>query len=425
MGDKELTVVKGQPPSTEIREKLAQEGKPVCLAFSCGKDSVAAWIALRDAGVEVVPAYMYYIPGLAFIDEQIAKYEDHFETKIQQYPHPMLAHALQNAGFQPPQRVPMLAAIDMPAIDYQGMWDLIVEDLGMDEDTWRADGVRAADSIVRRASFTKHGAMKPTTRKVSPIYDWLKAKVLQVIEDDKAPLCNDYEVFGRSFDGYDARFTAPLKQTYPEDYEKLREWFPLLDTDQFRWEKMGSPKTIPNKKNKQERPSKQQARATTIKDRAKAEQKRFNTAIEADMWLCFAFSTQEEFGEWQAKFGPMDNHARIWAPDVDWSPWKPQKPLGEIGPDIIEQEELPEPPEEAVSDSFAEDCYTDLENIRLALMDADNNLREGHSAWESGIYILLVFPTMQDKEQWVDQMGLAQFGMKYMNGSAVLKVWNP
>lgn len=39
------------------------------LAFSRGKDSIAAWRALRDAGVEVKPFHLYLVPGLAFADE--------------------------------------------------------------------------------------------------------------------------------------------------------------------------------------------------------------------------------------------------------------------------------------------------------------------------------------------------------------------
>ena len=241
MAEDGLTVIKGQPPSSEIRERLAREGKPVCLAFSCGKDSLAAWIALKHAGVEVVPAYMYYIPGLRFVDDQIRAYEDHFQVRIRQYPHPLLMHSLAAAAFQPPARVPVLAAADVPQIGYETMWDLIVEDLGM-AGAWRADGVRAAASIQRRASFVKHGVIKPKSRKVSVIADWLKGKVVEVIKADRAPLSADYEVFGRSFDGLDARFSAPLRRAYPDDFERLRRWFPLIDVDQLRWERLGDPK---------------------------------------------------------------------------------------------------------------------------------------------------------------------------------------
>ena len=61
------TTIEGQPTSAEVRESLAAEGRPVLLAFSRGKDSIAAWLALRAAGVDVIPYHMYLVPDLAFV----------------------------------------------------------------------------------------------------------------------------------------------------------------------------------------------------------------------------------------------------------------------------------------------------------------------------------------------------------------------
>jgi len=71
------TIVKGQPPSTEIRRRLKAEDRPVLVAMSLGKDAIATNIALREAGIETHLAYMYYIPGdegqttLQFIENTI------------------------------------------------------------------------------------------------------------------------------------------------------------------------------------------------------------------------------------------------------------------------------------------------------------------------------------------------------------------
>jgi 3'-phosphoadenosine 5'-phosphosulfate sulfotransferase (PAPS reductase)/FAD synthetase len=233
--DPDLTIVKGQPTSAEVRAKLKAEGKPVLLAFSTGKDSVAAWIALKNEGIEVVPAYLYCIPDLKFVDEEIARYEDHFQTRVHQYPHPMLWQWLSRHVHQPPERIPTLVAANLQEPSPVETWDMIAESLGM-ADSWRADGIRAADSIVRRASLTRHGVMKPSNMKVSPIHDWKKAKVLRAIEEDGAPLSRDYEVFGRSFDGADYRFTKPMKEHYPEDFATMKRWLPLLEADHMRTE---------------------------------------------------------------------------------------------------------------------------------------------------------------------------------------------
>lgn len=67
------TAIKGQPPSSEIRKRLAAQGKPVLVAFSTGKDALACELALRDAGVETRLAYLYYIPGLSFVEETLSE----------------------------------------------------------------------------------------------------------------------------------------------------------------------------------------------------------------------------------------------------------------------------------------------------------------------------------------------------------------
>lgn len=230
------TVVKGQPPSTEIRERLKAEARPILVAMSLGKDAIATNIALREAGIETRLAYMYYIPGsqgrttLRFIEDTIHSLEDAFGQQIHCYPHPSLYRWLNNYVYQPPERLAVIEAAQFPHIEYAQLWQLIRADLGLPDDTWVADGVRAADSIVRRASFTRHGAMKPGSRKVSPIYDWQKHEVMDAINSASIPLPVDYNWFGRSFDGIDRRFLEPLRDHAPEDYQRVLDWFPLADT---------------------------------------------------------------------------------------------------------------------------------------------------------------------------------------------------
>jgi hypothetical protein len=57
-------VIDGAQPSTAVRAEQARQGRPVLLAFSRGKDSLAAPLALRDTGVEVRPFHLYLIPDL-------------------------------------------------------------------------------------------------------------------------------------------------------------------------------------------------------------------------------------------------------------------------------------------------------------------------------------------------------------------------
>ena len=187
------TVIRNQGTSLAVREKLAADGRPVLLAFSCGKDSIAAWLAMRDMGIEVVPAYLYYVPGLRFVDEELDYFEQKFQTRIKRYPHPSLYRWLNNAVFQAPERLRYIEAARLPEPSYEQMWDFIRADVGLDKSTWCADG-------------TRHHIELPC----------------------------DYAWFGRSFDGIDKRFTKVLKDKAPDDYATLLEWFPLLEVDHVR-----------------------------------------------------------------------------------------------------------------------------------------------------------------------------------------------
>lgn len=237
------TIIKGQPTSAEVRAILAAEGRPVLVAFSGGKDAIAAELALQDAGIETVLAHLYYIPGrepgrtLDFVEQGLTDLEQALGKPIHRYPHPSFYRWLNNFVFQPPERCEVIEAAQLPIPDYQVMWELIRADLNLPADTWVADGVRAADSIVRRASFARHGVMKAGSRKVSPVADWLKAEVLDRIAAAGIQLPVDYQLFGRSFDGIDHRFLKPISEHFPDDFARILDWFPLADLELFRAER--------------------------------------------------------------------------------------------------------------------------------------------------------------------------------------------
>jgi 3'-phosphoadenosine 5'-phosphosulfate sulfotransferase (PAPS reductase)/FAD synthetase len=236
------TIIRDQPASTETRATLKAENRPVLVAFSGGKDSIAAELALQDAGIETHLAYLYYIPGktpgktLDFVEQGLEDLSQKLGKQIHRYPHPSLYRWLNNFVFQTPERCEIIEAAGLPKITFEQIWGAIKDDLGLAPDTWVADGVRAADSIVRRASFIRHGVMKPNSHKVSPIADWLKGEVMARIGQADIQLPIDYEWFKRSFDGLDYRFLKPIHDNAPEDFAQILEWFPLADLGLFRHE---------------------------------------------------------------------------------------------------------------------------------------------------------------------------------------------
>ncbi|WP_205661030.1 hypothetical protein [Amycolatopsis vastitatis] len=227
--------IDGITPSDQIRAQIAAEGKPVLLGFSRGKDSLASWLAMREAGIAVVPYHLYLIPGLRFVEESLAFYEDFFGTKILNLPHPSLYRWLNAFVFQPPERCSIIEAAQFPEPTYQELAEEIRDDLDL-PGAWNADGVRAADSPNRRMAMVTHGPLKEQTRRVSIVWDWRIADVRAALDRHACPLPPEYEWFGRSFDGLDFRFLDKIRRHAPEDYQRILDWFPLADLEVFRRE---------------------------------------------------------------------------------------------------------------------------------------------------------------------------------------------
>lgn len=235
--------IKAPPPrimnGADVCRFIRQETGPrALLAFSRGKDSIAAWLELRKHFDEIVPLFWYLVPDLEFELESLDYFERFFGTKIHRLPHPSLNRLLNNFVFQSPERCAIIEAADLPIYTYEDCRSDLCEELGI-ERTPNATGVRATDSPMRRMAYEKHGLYRPSAQTFLPIGDWNKARTLEAITRAGIELPDDYRMFKRSFDGIDFRFTSKLKQHRPRDFARVLDWFPLIEADLFRYERMG------------------------------------------------------------------------------------------------------------------------------------------------------------------------------------------
>lgn len=205
------------------------------LSFSCGKDSWAAWLSARDH-FDFQPYYLYLVPGLEFVEDYLGYAEKILGKRILRLPHPSFYRWLNFAIFQAPERRRIIHAAGFEAFDYADMRDAVIEDCGLPENAWVADGVRAADSPMRRAALLKSQGINANRRQFSPCWDWNKARLLQELQAANIKLPIDYKVFGRSFDGLDLRFLIKIREHFPRDYTRILDWFPLVDMEIARYE---------------------------------------------------------------------------------------------------------------------------------------------------------------------------------------------
>ncbi|MFF8876126.1 hypothetical protein, partial [Streptomyces massasporeus] len=105
----------GITPSKQMLDDLAAEGRPVILNFSRGKDSVAVWIELERRNMQVIPIHKSIVPGLKFVEDDLKRYEDYFQTHIVDLPADAFYRMLNNLTFQPPERCAIIEAAGFPS----------------------------------------------------------------------------------------------------------------------------------------------------------------------------------------------------------------------------------------------------------------------------------------------------------------------
>ena len=220
--------------SAELCAGMAKECDTAILAFSTGKDSIAAWLQLRKYFKRVVPYYCYFVPGLAFVEESLKYYEDFFGCHIYRLPHRSFFRFMINYVDQPPRRVNVIENADLANDETWNdstIGEVIRKCAGLSDGAYVATGVRMADSPLRRIGIKTHGAINHNAKRFYPVYDWKKEDLIREFDDAGVKLPVDYRMFGRTFDGLDYRFLEPLRRWYPEDYARLLDWYPFADLE--------------------------------------------------------------------------------------------------------------------------------------------------------------------------------------------------
>ena len=220
----------------ETIARVREHQSETLLAFSTGKDAIAAWLAIRDSFEAVHPYYLYLVPGLEFVEESLAYYEQYFGVKVVRLPHPSLHRWLNNYTFQPPERCLVIDQAGLPNHEYMHVHAAMCDLRNLPDNMLVADGVRAADSPMRRVAIKTHGPITWSQKKYHPVWDWKKADLIDCFKRNSVRLPIDYKLFGRTFDGLDLRFILPLKKHRPDDYKRVLEWFPMAELEVFRWE---------------------------------------------------------------------------------------------------------------------------------------------------------------------------------------------
>jgi hypothetical protein len=225
----------GQFDYSELKQR------DVCLcSFSMGKDSLATYLEVKPHFKRVIPFYLYSIPNLSFIEDNLKYYEDKLGEHIWRLPQPKFYNMLNTLMYQPPDedRHALIKSWQLPKFTHDDVHVDVCELGGVDpETTFTALGLKYADSIQRRTSLARNGLISWNKKKFYPIAYYNKQDVIDKIKGAGWKLPTDYRYFSDSFDGLQIKYVLPIREHFPNDWEKIKELFPLIELEILRYER--------------------------------------------------------------------------------------------------------------------------------------------------------------------------------------------
>lgn len=191
----------------------------VLVGFSGGKDSTACLDLCFRYFKNVQPFFMYIVPDLEFQERTLRYYEKRYHTEIIRVPHFMLAEFMRYGSFRWPD-------FDVPIVNTVELYNYLREKTGI---YWICAGERIADSIIRRAMIKNSSSIDTKRGRFYPLAYWNVAQVRSYNKQRKLPLSLENKVLGYSFRSLQSGDLMDIKKYFPEDYEKIKDMFPLID----------------------------------------------------------------------------------------------------------------------------------------------------------------------------------------------------
>lgn len=199
----------------------------VMVGFSGGKDSAACLDLCFKYFKNVQPFFMYIVPDLEFQERTLRYYEKRYETEIIRVPHFMLSDFLRYGTFRLPD-------LDVPMVKTVELYNYLRE---LTDIYWIAAGERIADSIIRRAMIKESSSIDEKRGRFYPLAYWDINHVRSYNKAHRLPLSLENKTLGYSFRSLMAQDLMDIKKYFPDDYEKIKDMFPLVDVE-LKWGEM-------------------------------------------------------------------------------------------------------------------------------------------------------------------------------------------
>ena len=203
----------------------ALKNEPLLIMFSGGKDSIVtldlAMTYFKRDKIKIL--HYYFVPGLSIKERILKWYEDKYKIEI----------------IREPDSKTIALQTGKKSYTQSKQESIIRQKFNV---KYLMQGVRKQDSMARRGMLANlnHG-IDDRNGKLYPIGDWSTRQVFSYIKINKLMLPLEYSMgLGRDFYIPNATGMEMLKNNFPEDYKKVIECFPQLESMARRMEFYGN-----------------------------------------------------------------------------------------------------------------------------------------------------------------------------------------
>jgi 3'-phosphoadenosine 5'-phosphosulfate sulfotransferase (PAPS reductase)/FAD synthetase len=200
-------------------QRLSTIHTHVAVGFSGGKDSLATLDLACRFFKHVYAFYFYFIPDLEIEEEKLMILSRRFKMTLLRYPDPHTLDQMRKGIYC--DRFEQLHEI--PEMSPRDWFDIIKGDTGA---TLLMNGEKKSDGVFRRNKIAGEKRLMSDTYR--PLADWKKWEVLNYLKARNIPIPD-----AGSGDNGGASLIVKeilhLYDHYPNDFEKLKSFFPYVE----------------------------------------------------------------------------------------------------------------------------------------------------------------------------------------------------
>lgn len=202
-----------------ILEAAKEKSDAVLVAYSGGKDSLCTLDLCSRVFSRVEAFHMYFLPGLDVIEQQLDYARQRWGVKIYQYPHWTTRRYLTQGVYC----FNSYKHDDLPEWKLQDVYDLACAESGI---PIIATGAKRVDSLWRRRMLKTWG---DTAQMLYPCIGWSLFDVQAYLRARKIELPKSAGGSKSSGVGLVTREVLHLHDHWPQDYERIKAVFPLVE----------------------------------------------------------------------------------------------------------------------------------------------------------------------------------------------------